>query len=204
MTKIKICGLFRDNDIDAVNEAMPDYIGFVFARSRRQVTVEQAAAMRRRLHPAITPVGVFVNESAEQIMQLFHAGVIGMAQLHGREDESYIRRLKLLCAVPVIKAIRVNSTSDIQDLPPSGAAYLLLDNGAGGTGQPFDWTLIPEMGKPYFLAGGIDEHNLDDALALSPFCIDVSSGAETDGVKDREKIRRLVSRVREDRTRFSS
>lgn len=198
MTKIKICGLFRDIDIDAVNEAEPDYIGFVFAHSRRQVTVAQAREMRSRLHPSIIPVGVFANAPAEQIVQLYQAQVIGMAQLHGQEDEAYIQYLKYLCDVPVIKAIRVNVAADILKQQLSAADYLLLDNGTGGTGKAFDWKLIPEMVKPYFVAGGIVENNMNAALALLPFCIDVSSGAETDGFKDREKILRLVSRVRED------
>lgn len=198
MTKIKICGLFRDCDIDYMNEAKPDYGGFVFARSHRQVTFDQARAMRGRLHPSIIPVGVFVNESDEQIKKLYQEGVISMAQLHGQEDEAYIRLLKQICTVPVIKAIRVNTREDILGQQDSAADYLLLDNGTGGTGLTFDWGLIPQMGKPYFLAGGIGEGNLDAALSLKPFCIDVSSGAETDGFKDRDKIMRLVCRVREE------
>lgn len=198
MTKIKICGLFRDVDIDSVNEAKPDYIGFVFAKSRRQVTEDQSRAMRRRLDPAITPAGVFVNAPIDQITGLFAEGIISLAQLHGQEDEAYIRRLKQRCPILIIKAIRVDSAADILEQQYSAADFLLLDSGAGGTGQAFDWQLIPRIEKPFFLAGGINEHNLATALAQAPFGIDISSGAETDGVKDREKIRMLVQRVREE------
>lgn len=197
MTRIKICGLFRDCDIDFVNEAKPDYIGFVFARSRRQVTLDQARKMRKRLDSSIMPIGVFVNASAELIRQLYQEEVIGMAQLHGQIDEAYILRLKQLCTVPVIKAIRANAMADILEQQFTAADYLLLDNGKGGTGEPFDWYIIPRMKNPFFLAGGIGEGNIEAALSLLPFCIDISSGAETVGVKDREKILRLVRRVRE-------
>lgn len=200
MTKIKICGLFRDADIDAVNTARPDYIGFVFAPSRRQVTPAQARAMRRRLDPAIVPVGVFVNAPIELITNLYREGTIAMAQLHGQEDEETIRHLKQVAGLPVIKAVRVAAATDILSALPTAADYLLLDNGPGGTGQTFDWRLIPPLEKPCFLAGGIGEHNVAAALALplKPYCIDVSSGAETDGCKDPAKILRLVRRVREE------
>lgn len=197
MSKIKICGLFRQNDIDYVNEAKPDYIGFVFAKSRRQVTPETAWKLRNRLDSSIVPVGVFVNAAVENIEQAYNEGIIRLAQLHGQEDEEYIQRLRQRCAVPVIKAMRVDTAGDILKWQTSSADFLLLDNGTGGTGKAFNWALIPDIKKAYFLAGGINPENIENALRLSPFCIDVSSGAETDGVKDKEKIRYLVQRVRE-------
>ncbi|MPM89059.1 N-(5'-phosphoribosyl)anthranilate isomerase [bioreactor metagenome] len=132
----------------------------------------------------------------ERIVALFRAGVITMAQLHGREDEAYIRRLKDACGIPVIKAVRVETAQDILARQTSLADFLLLDNGAGGTGSAFNWGLIPSIEKPCFLAGGIHEGNLEAALALCPYCVDVSSGAESGGFKDREKILRLVRGVR--------
>lgn len=152
--------------------------------------------MRSRLLEGIVPVGVFVNAKPVQIAKLFQAGVIEIAQLHGQEDESYIRELQEYCPVPVIKAIRVDTIDDITKWQDTSADYLLLDNGSGGTGKTFDWNLIPEMDKRFFLAGGIRENNIEDAKALSPFCIDVSSGVETDHVKDRKKILEIVRRVR--------
>jgi len=201
MTRIKICGLFREADIAAVNEARPDFAGFVFASSRRQVSPEQSAALSRLLDPAIVPVGVFVDEPVENIVALFQEGTIRIAQLHGQETEATIEALKRLADIPVIKAIRVSRPADILAWSTTVADFLLLDNGPGGTGQSFDWRLIPPIDKRWFLAGGLDEHNIRQALSLSPppWCLDVSSGAETNGVKDRAKILNLVRLAREGR-----
>jgi phosphoribosylanthranilate isomerase len=199
---IKICGLFRDEDICYVNEAQPDFIGFVFATSRRQVTAEKAAKLRNDLREGITPVGVFVDAPAEEVAALYRDGVIAIAQLHGSESPEYIAELKERCAVPVIKAARVESREDIVRAVSCGADYLLLDHGSGGTGHRFDWALLGDekyfdaLSVPCFLAGGIDVNNIEEALSYRPFAVDVSSGAETDSVKDREKILRLVEQVR--------
>jgi len=183
--KIKICGLFREEDIAAANEAMPDYIGFVFAPSRRQITPARAACLRARLSPGITPVGVFVNSSIENIIALYEAGIISMAQLHGEENEDYIARLPM----PVIKAVKVHESRQTR------ADYLLLDSGAG-SGRAFDWTQIGQIERPWFLAGGISLGNIDEAMRLRPYAIDVSSGAETDGLKTCAKMIALSERVR--------
>ncbi|GHT74576.1 N-(5'-phosphoribosyl)anthranilate isomerase [Spirochaetia bacterium] len=205
--KIKLCGLFRDEDIDFANEARPDYIGFVFAKSRRQVTAVQAARMRARLREGIVPVGVFVNAPVEEVAALYRDGVIGVAQLHGAEDWDYIAALKERCNVPVIKAVKVKRQIDLTPMEhksnsATGADFLLLDNGPGGTGRRFDWALLQDgdylntLSIPCFLAGGIDVSNIGEALRFRPYGIDVSSGAETDGVKDRDKMIRLVEIVR--------
>jgi phosphoribosylanthranilate isomerase len=383
VSNIKICGLFREADIDFANEAGPDFIGFVFAESRRRVSPAQAARLRSRLREGIVPVGVFVNAPAEEIAALYRDGLIGMAQLHGNEDAAYIRRLKTLSAsggpapVPVIKVLRIGGPEPaagedgghfieeerknfnhgehgehgarkentrslfspcsssvysvysvvaflqnqrdfidekeinafalgedgghfieeerknfnhrehwLGERAAAAADYLLFDSGAGG-GKPFDWNLLnaasvfsgagsaahplvtvtgfaggdgatpalrgwspggarvkaaavkksPESGppsllpdapkdlscagavcgapavplsfrqhapacpyeRPWFIAGGVDGGNIEKALALGPFGIDVSSGAETGGVKDREKMIALVRRVKEAR-----
>ncbi|MDR3207692.1 MAG: phosphoribosylanthranilate isomerase [Oscillospiraceae bacterium] len=193
MPKIKICGLRRARDVAYVNEAGPDYVGFVFAPSRRRVSPFEAEGLRAGLRDGIVPVGVFVNASPDDVAALYRAGVIELAQLHGGEDEAYIAALKVLCGVPVIRAVRM----DRQDVPAdTGADYLLLDGGAGGLGQGFDWGRIPSGGKPFFLAGGITVDNIRAATALRPYAIDVSSGAETDGEKDREKVLALVAAAR--------
>jgi len=203
MTKIKICGVSRPEDIEYVNEAGPDYIGFVFAESRRRVRVAQAAALRQALRAGIVPVGVFVNADIDEIAALYEQGVIEAAQLHGAEDESYVATLRAHSRVPIIKAFSIAEEADILRASASPADYLLLDHGSGGTGAAFDWNLIERrtgrLKKPWFLAGGIEEANIQAALATKPYGVDISSGAETNGIKDREKIKRLVKAVREHR-----
>ena len=197
--KIKICGLFRDIDIDCVNEAVPDFIGFVFAKSRRQVSVKWAKAMRPRLRSEITPVGVFVNESLGNVAKLLNDNIIEMAQLHGDENEQYIQELKALTDKPIIKAVRVLSPKDIEAAQHTFADFLLLDNGTGGTGESFDWSLVGRVKKPFFLAGGLKVDNIEQAIAAtSPYAVDLSSGVETDGKKDRDKILELVRRMQND------
>jgi len=198
MPKIKICGLFRERDIDFVNEAEPDYIGFVFAQSRRQVSPLQAAALRRRLIKNIIPVGVFVNAPVEDILSLYKDGVIDIAQLHGEEDEIYIANLKARCSsMPLIKAFHIGTLPE-ENWKASCTDYVLFDSGAGDTGNSFDWSLLPPIQTlpPWFLAGGIGCDNIAAAAACNPYGLDVSSGAETKGVKDRDKILDLVQRVR--------
>ena len=201
MRKIKICGLFRDCDIDYVNEAIPDFIGFVFAKSRRQVSEGWAETMRPRLRSEITPVGVFVNHPLTKVARLLNDNIIAMAQLHGDENETYIRQLKTLTNKPIIKAVRVLSQQDIEGAQLTAADFLLLDNGTGGTGESFDWSLVSkakkQKQKPFFLAGGLKTDNLEQAIsATSPYAVDLSSGVETDGMKDREKIIEIVRRMR--------
>jgi phosphoribosylanthranilate isomerase len=198
--KIKICGLSRPADIEAVNAAKPDYIGFVFTESKREVTPEQALSLRKLLSPGIIPVGVFVDEPVINIFSLVRGGVIDVIQLHGSEsieNEEYIRKLKLLTDTPVIKAVSVQSRGDVQKRSGTAADYLLLDNKGGGTGEPFDWDLIGKTDKPYFLAGGLSAENIAGAIAKTmPYAVDASSGVETNGVKDPEKIKEFIRRVR--------
>jgi phosphoribosylanthranilate isomerase len=193
--KIKICGLRRAEDIEACNAARPDYVGFVFAKqSRRYVAPQDALLLRKRLAAGILPVGVFVDAEIDFIERLYDNGVIKLAQLHGDESEAYIARLQAVCPVPVIKALRPALFTEYA-LQPSAADYLLLDSGAG-SGQPFDWSDIPAFRQPWFLAGGVSQGNLADAIAQNPYAIDVSSGAETNGWKDLIKIAELVRTVR--------
>ncbi|MDR0320154.1 MAG: phosphoribosylanthranilate isomerase [Treponema sp.] len=206
--RIKICGLFRGEDIDFVNEARPDYIGFVFAQSSRQVSAPLAQHLRFRLADGIVPVGVFVNAPIAMITELYHNGIISAAQLHGNEDDSYIVQLKKLSetrirekktqAIKVIKTVFPASTGSWLKSIPANADYILIDSGAG-SGKTFDWKKLSSVKfkKPWFLAGGVSPKNIKEAMTLNPFAIDVSSGAETDGIKDREKILQLVKTVRQ-------
>lgn len=198
MTRIKLCGLSRPQDIQAANGLLPDYIGFVFApKSRRYVTPKQAAQLRGLLDPGITAVGVFVNEAPKAVAELLDRGVIDIAQLHGTEDEEYISALRALTDRPLIKAFRIDSEQDILAAQNSTADYILLDSGNGGTGTCFDWSLIRRLERPYFLAGGLRVDNVGDAVAvLDPYAVDVSSGIETGGVKDTNKMIEFVHAVR--------
>lgn len=195
MTKIKICGLTRMADIAAVNAAKPDYIGFVFTESRRRVEPEQAAALRAALSPEIVPVGVFVNQPAAEILRLLRAGIISIAQLHGQEPDADIRQIQR-AGFPVIRAFRVQNAADVARALQSPADILLLDSGSGGTGQVFDWSLVPKIDRPWFLAGGLSPENVESAAkTLHPWGMDVSSGAETDGKKDSAKIEAIIRRI---------
>ena len=199
MTNIKLCGLSRPCDIEAANELKPDYIGFVFAsKSKRYVTYEKAAELKRRLSPEIRAVGVFVNEYPQNVAKLLESGIIDMAQLHGDEDEAYITQLRLLTDKPIIQAFRIKTAEDIKNAEQSTAEYILLDSGAG-TGRVFDWGLVKSIRRPYFLAGGLDAGNAADAVkVLHPFAVDVSSGIETAGVKDKTKMAAFVAAVRKE------
>lgn len=206
MSKIKICGLTRLQDIEYVNEARPDYIGFVFAESRRQVGYETAARLRKKLSGRIKAVGVFVNEEQPSILQLCENGVIDLIQLHGDEDNQYILALKSKLAIrgitsPVIKAARVRDAGQTVMARQFDSDFILLDTYSdkayGGTGKAFDWQLCKNAGRPFFLAGGINCGNAAEAIKTAkPYCLDVSSGVENGGFKDREKIIELVKLVR--------
>ncbi len=198
MTKIKICGLRRLEDMAFANELLPDYIGFVFAKaSRRYVSPEQAAVLRRALLPGITAVGVFVNEPVDQILSLLESGVIDAVQLHGQETAEDVRALKRQTDKPVIQAFRIAAAADAARATESPADMILLDNGAGGTGEAFDWSLIGQVGRPFFLAGGLSAENAGEAIArCRPAAVDTSSGVETDGVKNFKKMKAFVEAVR--------
>lgn len=198
MVKIKICGLSRECDIDFANEAKLDYVGFVFANSRRKITKEQAYILKKKLNSDIKSVGVFVNEDINFILELLNENIIDIIQLHGHEDEKYMLELKRKTNNPIIKAITVDKKDFISNFSNTFADYLLLDSGAGGTGVKFDWNLLDkEIKKPFFLAGGINAENVEQAIKLiNPFAIDISSGVETNGYKDRYKILDIVRKVK--------
>ncbi len=197
MTKIKFCGLRRAADIDAVNELQPDYIGFVFAeKSRRAVSRETAAELKKRLRPEISAVGVFVNAPEETVAELLNARIIDKAQLHGQEDAEYIATLRHLTDKPIIQAFRISVREDAEKAMGSPADLILLDAGAGD-GKTFAWELAESVRRPYFLAGGLTPENAAEAIEqLHPYALDVSSGIETDGVKDGDKMRAFMRAVR--------
>lgn len=190
--KIKICGLSRPEDIEYANRLGPDYIGFVFAKSSRQISYGQAARLKDSLRRGITAVGVFVDAPLHEIINCLEMGIIDMAQLHGQETERDIRSIRSAAAGPVIKAVKVRSQGDVEKWLNSSADYLLFDSGQG-TGKAFDWSLLHGVERDFFLAGGIGAENMEEACRLvKPWCIDVSSGAETNGVKDPQKMAKLI------------
>lgn len=199
MTKIKFCGLSRCCDIEAANELKVEYIGFVFAlKSKRYITPSKAEELKRLLDADIQAVGVFVNEEPEVVADLLERGIIDIAQLHGDEDETYIAQLRQLTDKKIIKAFRIKAADDIAAAERSSADYILLDSGAG-TGEVFDWTLLHHISRPYFLAGGLSPDNAGQASAvLRPYAVDVSSGIETDGRKDKTKMTAFAAAVRKE------
>ncbi len=199
MTKIKICGLRRPEDIVYVNEAKPDFAGFIIdvPKSRRNVPREKVRELTALLSPKILPVGVFVNAPMETILSLVTDGTLKAVQLHGQESQSYLEELKKQVAVPLIRAFSIRSPEDLTEAEKSPADFVLLDNGAGGTGETFDWSLLSSFDRPFFLAGGLRLENIAEAVSrFHPYALDLSSGVETDGYKDKEKIIAAVAAVR--------
>ena len=213
MQKIKLCGMMKPCDIEYANRVKPDLVGFIFANTRRKISAAQAKEFRKALDAEIPAVGVFVNEDISVITSLVQDGCIDMIQLHGEEDADYIRRLREVCDAPVIKAVKVQTVEQIRQAAALPVDYLLLDTYRkgvlGGTGEAFDWELLREakaaavdtaegelFGKPYFLAGGLHAGNLREAAALGSYGLDVSSGIETEGSKDFDKMVEVVNIVR--------
>lgn len=203
MTKIKICGLKRLQDIEYVNELLPDFIGFVFAGTKRRITDEKAKELKAVLNPEIKSVGVFVNDTLEHISFLANNNIIDIIQLHGDEDRKYIADLRKLTDKKIIKAVRVKDSMSVQEAKELNADYLLLDTYSnsgeyGGTGKTFNREYIPKNIGNYFLAGGLNAENLKEIIKdTNPYAVDLSSGVETDGFKDREKIKKVIEIVRQ-------
>lgn len=215
--KVKMCGISKVETIPAVVEAKPDYMGLVFAPSKRQVTVDQAKTLVEELHKQYTKrynngteqsnndeiktVGVFVNETLDNLVTIAKETNLDAVQLHGDEDEAFIQSLKERTNVEVWKAVQIRSAADAESWIDSSADMLLFDayhkDERGGTGEVFDWSCLDEFERPFMLAGGIDSTNVARAIrTVRPYGIDISSGIETDGVKDDEKIKAFTNIVR--------
>lgn len=197
MTKVKLCGLTRPCEVDCVNELNPDYIGFVFfPKSKRNVTKEQAKELKAKLNPSIKAVGVLVNAELDFVANLLDEGIIDVAQLHGSEDADYIAALRKRTDKPIFKAYTIKSAEDVSLANASTADLVLVDSGKG-SGMTFSWELLKEMKRDYLLAGGLNLDNIQSALdTLHPYGLDVSSGIETDGLKDPEKMKKFVEIAR--------
>ena len=197
MTKIKMCGLSSIEDIEAANAIKPDYIGFVFAEiSKRRVSAPEASKLKSKLDPDIKAVGVFLDDKLDFVASMLNLGIVDVVQLHGSENEEYIEKVREITNKPIIKAFIIRSKEDVERAEKSTADYILLDGGKG-EGKVFDWSLLKAIKRPFFLAGGLNPDNAADAVkALKPYAVDVSTGIETDGVKDREKMAAFANAVR--------
>lgn len=202
MVKVKICGLTRMEDIHIVNQYKPDYIGFVFAESKRKISIDNASRLKDILDKSIKSVGVFVNEPIANIVYLCNEGIIDMIQLHGDETIEYIMELKGWIKTPIIKAIRVQNKEQIIEQSSYPCDYLLLDTYVvgqyGGSGVTFDKNMIPStITKPMFIAGGLNKENITKTIAgVMPYGVDISSGVETCGLKDASKIEEMIHVIR--------
>ncbi len=210
-TFIKICGLRRPEDIEAANAVRPDAVGLILSQGyRRSVSLERAFELVEMLDPVIAHVGVFVDEPIETVARFTHAYDFEgydaprnvMVQLHGHEDNDYIAQLRHAMAypgwtgIPIVQAFIVRTAQDVERACQSSADYVLLDGGTGA-GKTFDWTLLEGVSRPYFLAGGLGPDNLAEAVArLHPYAVDMSSGVETEGLKDPAKMAAAVAAVR--------
>ena len=197
-TRIKLCGMWREVDIEGVNAARPDYVGFVidFPKSKRSLTRERVAQLSSQVDDRIVRVGVFVDEPQEFVAELFDAGTIDVAQLHGHEDEEYIARLRAISDVRIWQAFQVRDAAATERARASSADMVVVDAGQG-TGRVFDWSLVQGLDRDFILAGGLCPDNVAAAIEqVRPWGVDMSSGIETDGVKDPEKMRAAVAAAR--------
>ena len=198
MTKIKFCGMRRPEDIEAANEILPDFIGFILApRFWRYVPLDTVKNLASMADPKIKRVGVFVDNPESDVLEALKSGAVDMAQLHGGEDEEYIKKIQRAASKPVIKAFKITCAKDIKKASESPADLILLDAGTG-TGERFDWSLIKNIGRDFILAGGLNSENVREAVErFHPDAVDLSSGIETDKVKDPSKMRAVAEAVRQ-------
>ena len=192
MTKVKICGLSTKGAVETAVSAGADYIGFVFAPSKRQVTLEEAAELAKLIPVNVKKVGVFVSPSRADLLEAIEKVGLDLVQVHGQVADDLFEDLPC----DSIQAVQVDGEGHV---PNSQADYLLFDAPVAGSGQTFDWEQLDttELSQPFFIAGGLNEDNVEESIQhFSSFAVDVSSGVETDGQKDHEKIRRFIERVK--------
>lgn len=197
---VKFCGIRRPEDVEMVNRYLPDMAGFVLVPQRkRYVPAEKVRLLREKLDPSVLAVGVFVDEEISVVRNLLSSGIIDVAQLHGNESEEYIRSLQKSTGKKIIKAFGIRDGDDIRKVESSPADLVLLDTPGGGTGSVFDWDLIKKVRRPYLLAGGLHSGNVGEAIEkLHPYGVDVSSGIETEAIKDETKMCAFMAQIRKD------
>ena len=197
-TKIKFCGLRREEDIKFAASLDAGFMGFILTdRFRRFIEPEEAGRLKQFVPASCKTVGVFVDEPLDYVIESAELADLDMIQLHGSEDDAYVAEIKEKTGLPVIKMIKPETIDDIITARQSLADLILLDSGAGGTGRVFDWSLAEKLGRDYILAGGLTPENVGEAVErLRPFAVDVSSGVETDGIKDFLKMKAFAAEVR--------
>ncbi len=196
-TELKICGLSRLEDVIAVNRHGADYAGFVFfKKSKRYIDPYQAGELIELLRSDIKSVGVFMDEPLDSVISAARLSGVEMIQLHGHESDEYVEYVKRTLGRPVIKAYKASEGGALEKAAASNADYVMIDSGAG-SGRKLDWSILKDFKRDYFLAGGLDPESVGEAIRmLEPFAVDVSSGVETDGIKDEKKIAEFIKAVR--------
>ena len=196
-TELKICGLSRLEDIIAVNRHGADYAGFVFfKKSKRYVDPYKANELIELLRSDIKPVGVFMDEPIDDVVRIARISGVELVQLHGHESEEYVEYIKRTLDRPVIKAFKAGEEGALERAANTSADYVMIDSGAG-SGKKFDWSILKDLKRDYFLAGGLDPESVGEAISLlEPYAVDVSSGVETDGIKDEKKIAEFIKAVK--------
>ena len=200
MTKVKICGITREIEISIMNELMPDYVGFVFdTRNRHFISPERAGKLRAKLNKNIRSVGVFSNTSLENVALAVEVAGLNMVQIHGDETGEYVAALREYIHCPIMKVIKVSHPIDAEKAMYATADYVMLDGGSAGSGKSFDWSLLGSVRRKYFLSGGLTPENINTALHLSPkpFAFNVSSGVESNNIKDYRKVMKFILAVRD-------
>ena len=196
MTKIKICGIKRMEDINYINNLQPDYAGFIFAKSKRRVDMEFGKNLIKQLSSNIKKVGVFVNEDYKKVEEFALKLNLDVLQFHGEEDSEYIRKFK---GCTIWKAIKVSNNESLENINKVCCDKFLLDNSVAGSGESFDWNLLNNKisGSSIILAGGLNINNVEDGIRkINPFAVDVSTGVEVDGCKNFNKIKEFIMKVR--------
>ncbi|MBQ6773732.1 MAG: phosphoribosylanthranilate isomerase [Synergistaceae bacterium] len=200
MTKVKICGITHEVEIGIMNELVPDFVGFVFAtKSRHFIAPEHAGLLRSKLRKGIKTVGVFANASLRNVAITMETAGLDMVQLHGDETAEYIAALREYIRCPIMKVVKVAKPIDADKAMYTTADYVMLDGGIAGSGKSFDWSLLGNVRRNFFLSGGLTPENIHDALQVNPkpFALNVSSGVESNKVKDYRKVMKFILAVRE-------
>ena len=200
MTKVKICGITHEVEISIMNELNPDFVGFVFAsKSRHFIAPEHAGLLRSKLKRGIKTVGVFTNASLRNVALTMETAGLDMVQLHGDETAEYIAALREYIHCPIMKVVKVAKPIDADKAMYTTADYVMLDGGSAGSGKSFDWSLLGNMRRNFFLSGGLTPENIHEALRLEPkpFGLNVSSGVESNKVKDYRKVMKFILAVRD-------